>query len=193
MNRGYNSGDLNDYVSYKHLVMIPGKGRKALCFGDGKMYDSTPFTGGYTGSKMNVTILANVNTQLSTIFGTHLKSTWELLATANDSTKYNRYGTASGASTNWAWTQVKAVLMSEAEAYGSIAVSSSIFDTGSAMTQLPIFQQCPEALWDRDTQTSWWLKDVASGSGFAYASWPGHASADSAAYVIGVRPRFVLS
>ena len=193
MNRGYNSGDLNDYVSYKHLVMIPGKGRKALCFGDGKMYDSTPFTGGYTGSKMNVTILANVNTQLSTIFGTHLKSTWELLATANDSTKYNRYGTASGASTNWAWTQVKAVLMSEAEAYGSIAVSSSIFDTGSAMTQLPIFQQCPEALWDRDTQTSWWLKDVASGSLFAHAGCYGNATHASATAVVGVRPRFVLS
>ena len=194
MKRGYNSGDITgDYVNYNHLVMVPGKGRLALCFGDGQMYAAIPFTGGYTGSKMKTTLLTNIDTQLTSIFSTHLKATWEWLSSANNSTSYGRLGGGSGASTAATWTQVKSLLMSEVEAFGSIAWSSSGYDTGTQNTQLPLFQQCPEALWDRDTQTTWWLKDVVSGSLFASVGWYGYSSRPTATDGNGVRPRFVLS
>ena len=194
MKRGYNSAAITtDYVNYDHLVMIAGKGKTALCFGDGQMYASTPFTGGYNGSKMKTTILTNIDSQLNAIFSTHLKSTWEWLSSANNSTSYGRLGGGSGASTAATWTQVKSLLMSEVEAFGSIVWSSSGYDTGTQNTQLPLFQQCPEALWDRDTQTTWWLKDVVSGSLFAYVYWGGISGYSAAATVLGVRPRFLIS
>ena len=174
-------------------TVIAGKGKTALCFGDGQMYASTPFTGGYTSSKMKTTILTNIDSQLNAIFSTHLKSTWELLSSANNSTAWAKYGSAAGASTGWGWQQVKSVLLSEIEAYGSVSFGSTGFDIGSAMTQLPLFRHWPEALWDRDTQTSWWLKDVVTGSMFATVYWAGDSHANTATHVIGVRPRFLIS
>lgn len=194
MKRGYNSAAITtDYVNYDHLVMIAGKGKTALCFGDGQMYASIPFTGGYNGSKMKTTILTNIDSQLNAIFSTHLKSTWELLSNANNLTAWAKYGSAAGASTSWTWTQVKSVLLSEIEAYGSVSFGSTGFDIGSAMTQLPLFRHWPEALWVRDTQTSWWLKDVVTGAMFADVGWGGTADIYAATDVIGVRPRFLIS
>lgn len=192
-------------VNYHHLVMTAGQGFGGTqYFGRNRMNSSNVTTGGYVASELHTTVLgsvvsagsttstATVNQQLYAEFGSHLKTTRELLSNAVDTARYNRFSQASGASSGWAWTSCQAVLMSEVEVYGSIVTSSSLFDTGNACRQFPLFVHSREA---QNNRTSYyWLKDVASGSGFAYCNRSGSAYYDDASRAsYYVRPRFILA
>lgn len=194
----------NNGVSYHHAVMTAGQGFGGTQhFGRKIMYASIPFTLGYVGSEMNTDTLgsvassgstasgATINQQLYAEFGSHLKTTSELLSTANNSTGVGRFGTASGCATNWAWTSVQAVLMSEIEVYGSVVWGASGYDIGTAKEQFPLFAFSKEAM--NNGSAYYWLKDIASGSRFCVCYGGGDANYDGATYAGGcVRPRFVI-
>ena len=194
----------NNGVSYHHAVMTAGQGFGGTQhFGRKRMYASTPFTLGYVGSEMNTDTLgsvassgstasgATINQQLYAEFGSHLKTTSELLSTANNSTGVGRFGTASGCATNWAWTSVQAVFMSEIEVYGSVVWGASGYDIGTAKEQFPLFAFSKEAM--NNGSAYYWLKDIASGSHFCNCINYGNASYNGATGAGSyVRPRFVI-
>jgi hypothetical protein len=198
------NGDSNA-VNYHHLIMVPGNGEEGLQhFGRHAMNDTNTTEGGYVGSKIYTDVLgavvsegstasgATITQQLYAEFGSHLKTTRELLSNSINTSGYNRFGTAGGCSSNWTWASCQAVLMSEVEAYGSIVWSSSGYDTGTAKTRLPLFAASTKALNNRSAW--WWLKDVASAAYFCFVSNNGNAGYGNAAYTDGcVRPRFVLA
>lgn len=197
-------GDQGSGINYHHLIMIPGKGFGGTQhFGRARMNATNDTTGGYKGSEMytdtigavaisgSTAATASINQQLYAEFGSHLKTTRELISIEINKTGNNRFGSANGCSSVWGWENVQAVLMSEVECYGATVWSSAGFDTGSAYRQLALFAASEEARNNRSA--SYWLKDVASAAYFccAYATGDAHyGSADSADYY--VRPRFIL-
>lgn len=197
------NGDNID-MEYNHLVMIPGKGETGnFHFGRKRMNSSNTTSGGYVSSEMHASTLgavvssgstasgATINQQLYAEFGAHLKTTRELLSNSVGTSLYNRYGSATGASNNWGWYSCQACLMSEVEVYGSIAWSSSGYDTGTACKELPLFTFSKKAINNRSAY--YWLKDVASSADFCGVDGGGDAGYRGASYArYCVRPRFVL-
>lgn len=193
-------------MDYEHLVMVPGMGFGGTQhFGRHRMNSSNTTAGGYKSSEMNTTHLgdvatagstasdATINQQLYAEFGTHLKTTRELVSNSVDANStVNRYPGQSGASNGWEWISAQAILMSEIECYGSISFSSSGFDTGNANHWLPLF--CFSASARNNRSAYYWLKDVASSAYFCYAHDYGYAYSHLASYAHRyVRPRFVIA
>lgn len=198
-------GDNVSAITYHHAVMIPGQGFAGTQhFGRSRMNSSNDTTGGYVGSEMFTTTIgavatsgstattASINEQLYAEFGSHLKTIRQRLSNAMDGARYNRFGQAGGASSGWVWATVQAVLMSEVEVYGSIAWSSSGYDTGNGNVQLPLFQHNKQAMNNRSAY--YWLKDVASSADFCNCSYYGYSHCNGASKAdLYVRPRFILA
>ena len=200
-----NNGDQGSGVDYHHAVMVPGQGFDGTQhFGRSRMNATNTTEGGYKASEMNTLVLgdvvsagstaadATINQQLYAEFGSHLKTTRELVSTALNATGYNRFGSTTGCASNFEWVSAQAILMSEVEAYGSIVWSSSGYDTGNANRQLPLFAFSKGAQNNRSAY--WWLKDTASAALFCIAN--SNSCADfslaSLAYLY-VRPRFIIA
>ena len=198
-------GDSVSVINYHHAVMVPGQGFVGTQhFGRSRMNSSNDTTGGYVGSEMFTTTIgavatsgstattASINQQLYAEFGSHLKTIRQILSNAMNNTGYNRFGNAGGASSGWAWATVQAVLMSEIEVYGSVAWSSSGYDTGNGNIQLPLFQHNKQAMNNRSAY--YWLKDVASSARFCYCDYGGLSNSNYASIASAyVRPRFILA
>ena len=200
----YNGLQGND-VDYHHAVMVAGQGFGGTQhFGRSRMNATNTTEGGYKESEMNTLVLgevtstgstaadATINQQLYAEFGSHLKTTRELVSNTVNATGYNRYGIATGCTSNWWWISAQTVLMSEVEVYGATVWSSSGYDTGNANRQLPLFAFSKQA---QNNRTSYyWLKDVASATNFCFAAHSGYASYDGASYALYcVRPRFIIA
>ena len=167
------------------------------------MNSSNTTSGGYWGSEMAQSTLgsvvssgstasgATINQQLYAEFGSHLKTCNELVSTVVTTTYENRLHSEKGASSSWAWNNVQACLMTEVEVYGSVAWSSSGYDTGTGKTRLPLFAFSTMAINNR--KSYYWLRDVASSSSFAAVNVGGSAACSTASYTNHyVRPRFVI-
>ena len=200
----WGNGD-NISMAYHHLVMVPGMGFGGIQhFGRSRMNPTNTTVGGYAGSEMHTITIgdiatsgstettATINQQLYAEFGSHLKTTRELLSNSINSTGYNRLGSNTGCSNGWNWVSCQAVLMSEIEVYGSIVWSSSGHDTGNANKQLPLFANSKQSI---NNRSAWyWLKDVASASNFCGCGNNGNVNYNSAGYAGNyVRPRFVIA
>ena len=198
------NGDNIDLTA-NHLVMVPGQGFGGTQhFGRSRMNSTNTTAGGYKGSEMNTTVIgavatsgstastATINQQLYAEFGSHLKTTRELITNGINTSGYNRFGTAGGCSNGWEWASMQAILMSETELYGSIAWSSSGYDTGNANHQFELFAHSQSAI---NNRSAWyWMKDVASASSFCFSSYIGVSNYGGASYCSGyVRPRFVIA
>ena len=197
------NGDNIDFMT-NHLVMVPGKGfGGAQHFGRSRMNPTNSTVGGYKGSEMNTTVIgpvatagkttadATINEQLYAEFGSHLKKTRELVSNGINATGYNRLGTNDGCSNGREWIDAQAILMSETEVYGSIAWSSSGYDTGNANHQFELFTNNQSAINNRSAL--YWLKDVASASSFCYSGNYGDSGYSDASFAGSyVRPRFVI-
>lgn len=144
-------------------------------------------TGGYSASELDAylqdEVLTNVKSDLTALFGddwsNHLIANNKLLSNAVDETHYNRFGTASGAASSWTWFNGRYIVApSEIEIYGSIAWSSSGYDTGEACHPLQAFQRFRfnELLGD----TYPWLRDVASASDACHVGSHGNAAHSAA-------------
>ena len=198
-------GNGDTAVNYNHLVMVPGQGFGGTQhFGRSRMNPTNTTVGGYVATEMHTTTIgavategstettATINQQLYAEFGSHLKTTKELLSNAINSTGYNRFGSNTGCSNGWVWTDCQAVLMSEIEVYGSIVWSSSGYDTGSAKAQFPLFANNKYATSNRSAY--YFFKDVASATYFCDCLGDGRAFYDGASNAdVYVRPRFVIA
>lgn len=197
------NGD-NSSASDKWAVMVPGMGFGGTQhFGRSRMNPTNTAVGGYKGSEMNTTVIgevatagstaagATINQQLFAEFGSHLKTTRELITNSINATGINKFGTTTGCSNNWEWLSIQAVLMSEVEVYGSCVFSSSGYDTGTANHQFELFAFSKNAI---NNRSAWYfLKDVASASRFCGCNdYGGSSYGDAPSAGLCVRPRFVI-
>ena len=147
------------------------------------MNTSNVTTGGYTGSAMYKSNLAQAKTTIKAAFGSaHVLTKRELLTNAVNG------NTPSG----WAWFDSDVELMNEVQAYGSVAWGAhdgNGYNVASGDGQFPLFMFDRTKLHNRE---DYWLRDVASATYFSYVDDFGRASDSGASYSRGVRPAFCI-
>ncbi len=171
-----------------HVLFIPASTLQR----DVKMNPTNDTTGAYVGSDMWTKIMPIWTAAIKEAFGAgHVLSHKELLANATNTTVQSTGGGMTGKSSSWAWTTVEgANIPNEAMVYGG-SVFGSGYDVGDFPRMLPLYALKCNHLEDR----SWfWLRAVASSSGFAAAgnngaAYCGDASSSDASG--GVRPYFL--
>lgn len=165
-----------------HVLMIPER-----IMGTAQMNDSHVTTGGYVGSKMYTTNLAQFKTVIQNDFGSgHILNHRELLTNA----------VTDGKSSGWAWYDSTIELMNESMVYGHNAWGSHHgYETGIDKSQLSLFKHKPDlivTLNDAGSRYWYWLRDVVSSSNFASVRDHGNAYYSGAGSSFGVRPAFLI-
>ena len=172
----YNCGDTN--FTKHHVVIVPDTSLYKA-----QMNTSNVTTGGYTGSAMYKSNLAQAKTTIKAAFGSaHVLTKRELLTNAVNG------NTPSG----WAWFDSDVELMNEVQAYGSVAWGAhdgNGYNVASGDGQFPLFMFDRTKLHNRE---DYWLRDVASAPYFSYVSRYGFASSSYASASFGVRPAFCI-
>lgn len=172
----YNCGDTN--FTKHHVVIVPDTSLYKA-----QMNTSNVTTGGYTGSAMYKSNLAQAKTTIKAAFGsTHVLTKRELLTNAVNG------NTPSG----WAWFDSDVELMNEVQAYGSVAWGAhdgNGYNVASGDGQFPLFMFDRTKLHNRE---DYWLRDVASATSFSSVLSHGLATNDDASASFGVRPAFCI-
>lgn len=172
----YNCGDTN--FTKHHAVIVPDTSLYKA-----QMNTSNVTTGGYTGSAMYKSNLAQAKTTIKAAFGSaHVLTKRELLTNAVNG------NTPSG----WAWFDSDVELMNEVQAYGSVAWGAhdgNGYNVASGDGQFPLFMFDRTKLHNRE---DYWLRDVSSATSFSVVSLNGYASHAYASYSLGVRPAFCI-
>ena len=172
----YNCGDTN--FTKHHVVIVPDTSLYKA-----QMNTSNVTTGGYTGSAMYKSNLAQAKTTIKAAFGSaHVLTKRELLTNAVNG------NTPSG----WAWFDSDVELMNEVQAYGSVAWGAhdgNGYNVASGDGQFPLFMFDRTKLHNRE---DYWLRDVASATLFSIVADYGRAGNDGASDSIGVRPAFCI-
>ncbi len=137
---------------------------------------------GYLNSDLHYylknTLLPLVNTDLG---ANNLLGHSKLLTNSVNTNGINRFGEASGCSSNWTWeADCKICALSEVQVYGSSIWSSSGYDTGEACRQLDVFKKYSHTEIFGGEYV--WLRDVVSASDAAIADAAGYAGYDTASY-----------
>ena len=161
-----------------HVVIVPDTSLYSHV-----MNDTNTTDGGYTGSKMYTEGLEQAKTIINNAFSGHVVTFRAYLCNAVSN------GEASGG----AWFDSTVDLMNEIMVYGSVvngAATYGLYNIGTEKSQLPLFALNPQSI---NTRYSYWLRDVASASYFAFVSHSGIAYRDPASYSHAVRPRFLIS
>lgn len=172
----YNCGDTN--FTKHHVVIVPDTSLYKA-----QMNTSNVTTGGYTGSAMYKSNLAQAKTTIKAAFGSaHVLTKRELLTNAVNG------NTPSG----WAWFDSDVELMNEVQVYGSVAWGAhdgNGYNVASGDGQFPLFMFDRTKLHNRE---DYWLRDVASATGFSNVYNYGHANLHGASGSLGVRPAFCI-
>ena len=172
----YNGGDTN--FTKHHVVIVPDTSLYKA-----QMNTSNVTTGGYTGSAMYKSNLAQAKTTIKAAFGSaHVLTKRELLVNAVNG------NTPSG----WAWFDSDVELMNEVQVYGSVAWGAhdgNGYNVASGDGQFPLFMFDRTKLHNRE---DYWLRDVASATHFSYVNRLGVASYPGASSSFGVRPAFCI-
>ena len=172
----YNCGDTN--FTKHHVVVVPDTSLYKA-----QMNTSNVTTGGYTGSAMYKSNLAQAKTTIKAAFGSaHVLTKRELLTNAVNG------NTPSG----WAWFDSDVELMNEVQVYGSVAWGAhdgNGYNVASGDGQFPLFMFDRTKLHNRE---DYWLRDVSSATDFSCVYGGGYASASYASNSIGVRPAFCI-
>lgn len=172
----YNCGDTN--FTKHHVVIVPDTSLYKA-----QMNTSNVTTGGYTGSAMYKSNLAQAKTTIKAAFGSaHVLTKRELLTNAVNG------NTPSG----WAWFDSDVELMNEVQVYGSVAWGAhdgNGYNVASGDGQFPLFMFDRTKLHNRE---DYWLRDVSSATYFSYVSYNGDANNHSASFSVGVRPAFCI-
>ena len=133
---------------------------------------------------MTETLLPMVKTDLDSYASGILKH-HKLYSNAVNTSGYNRFGSAGGCSSSWAWYENQEICaLSEVQVYGSIVWSSSGYDTGEACRQLDVFR-----VYNMNEIFGWeypWLRDVASASLACLVGDVGRANVGSASFAFYV-------
>lgn len=172
----YNCGDTN--FTKHHVVLVPDTSLYKA-----QMNTSNVTTGGYTGSAMYKSNLAQAKTTIKAAFGSaHVLTKRELLTNAVNG------NTPSG----WAWFDSDVELMNEVQVYGSVAWGAhdgNGYNVASGDGQFPLFMFDRTKLHNRE---DYWLRDVSSATTFSPVGSSGYADTNDASLSIGVRPAFCI-
>lgn len=172
----YNCGDTN--FTKHHVVIVPDTSLYKA-----QMNTSNVTTGGYTGSAMYKSNLAQAKTTIKAAFGSaHVLTKRELLTNAVNG------NTPSG----WAWFDSDVELMNEVQVYGSVAWGAhdgNGYNVASGDGQFPLFMFDRTKLHNRE---DYWLRDVSSAPAFSRVSSYGDADVGNASLSFGVRPAFCI-
>lgn len=172
----YNCGDTN--FTKHHVVIVPDTSLYKA-----QMNTSNVTTGGYTGSAMYKSNLAQAKTTIKAAFGSaHVLTKRELLTNAVNG------NTPSG----WAWFDSDVELMNEVQVYGSVAWGAhdgNGYNVASGDGQFPLFMFDRTKLHNRE---DYWLRDVASATSFSFVYGDGRAGISDASSSLGVRPAFCI-
>ena len=177
MDYWYNCGD-TAFTSH-HLVIMPDE---ALY--NAQMNTTNVTTGGYVGSEMYKSNLANAKTIVNAAFQGSVLTHREYLCNA----------VANGRPSGGAWFDSSIELPNESMMYGHPHFSPT--SDGSTVpaiytiskTQLALFMVCPRFIVNRSYNQ--WLRDVVSSAYFAGVGYFGNTYCDGASVSIGVRPVF---
>ena len=177
MDYWYNCGD-TAFTSH-HLVIMPDE---ALY--NAQMNTTNVTTGGYVGSAMYKSNLANAKTIVNAAFQGSVLTHREYLCNA----------VANGRPSGGAWFDSSIELPNEPMMYGHPHFSPT--SDGSTVpniytiskTQLALFMVCPRFIVNRSYNQ--WLRDVVSSAYFAVVGSGGNPNCGSASYSNGVRPVF---
>ena len=177
MDYWYNCGD-TAFTSH-HLVIMPDE---ALY--NAQMNTTNVTTGGYVGSAMYKSNLANAKTIVNAAFQGSVLTHREYLCNA----------VANGRPSGGAWFDSSIELPNEPMMYGHPHFSPT--SDGSTVpsiytiskTQLALFMVCPRFIVNRSYNQ--WLRDVVSSASFAYVGNDGGTSCNGASGSGGVRPVF---
>lgn len=172
----YNCGDTN--FTKHHVVLVPDTSLYKA-----QMNTSNVTTGGYTGSAMYKSNLAQAKTTIKAAFGSaHVLTKRELLTNAVNG------NTPSG----WAWFDSDVELMNEVQVYGSVAWGAhdgNGYNVASGDGQFPLFMFDRTKLHNRE---DYWLRDVSSATVFSRVDARGRAYGTGASASLGVRPAFCI-
>lgn len=193
-------------INYHHIVVMPRGNLKGLSFTAGtssrgtdspangtacwNLTDST--AGGYIGSHIRTVVMPACDVKVKAAFGdSNVHAISELYPSAFVSN-------TDGRATSFAWTSTDYAcdLCNETMVYGHQvfgkggAYDQEGYEVGMDKWQLAIFRLDPGFA---NIRAYWWLRSVRSAPNAAYVTGDGGASGGEAAYVFGVRPRFVLS
>ena len=172
----YNCGDTN--FTKHHVVIVPDTSLYKA-----QMNTSNVTTGGYTGSAMYKSNMAQAKTTIKAAFGSaHVLTKRELLTNAVNG------NTPSG----WAWFDSDVELMNEVQAYGSVAWGAhdgNGYNVASGDGQFPLFMFDRTKLHNRE---DYWLRDVSSATYFSFVANYGYAGGTNASHSLGVRPAFCI-
>ena len=177
-----------------HVVLMPQDWSKTptqTLAPDGKtthyMNDTDTTAGGFLGSKLYQTYLPQIQTKLETDFGSNLMSF---------RTAVSMHVDASGAPDQADWQDAKVAIPNEVMIYGTTLngnnKNGSWNNIGDEDSQLPLMrlndsERC------NNRAGAFWLSDIHSASGFAYADTSGVASWGPASYAWGgVRAFFLI-
>lgn len=177
MDYWYNCGD-TAFTSH-HLVIMPDE---ALY--NAQMNTTNVTTGGYVGSAMYKSNLANAKTIVNAAFQGSVLTHREYLCNA----------VANGRPSGGAWFDSSIELPNEPMMYGHPHFSPT--SDGSTVpsiytiskTQLALFMVCPRFIVNRSYNQ--WLRDVVSSADFANVYNDGNATCNNASASYGVRPVF---
>lgn len=177
MDYWYNCGD-TAFTSH-HLVIMPDE---ALY--NAQMNTTNVTTGGYVGSAMYKSNLANAKTIVNAAFQGSVLTHREYLCNA----------VANGRPSGGAWFDSSIELPNEPMMYGHPHFSPT--SDGSTVpsiytiskTQLALFMVCPRFIVNRSYNQ--WLRDVVSSAVFALVYYNGNAAYGNASDSFGVRPVF---
>ena len=177
MDYWYNCGD-TAFTSH-HLVIMPDE---ALY--NAQMNTTNVTTGGYVGSAMYKSNLANAKTIVNAAFQGSVLTHREYLCNA----------VANGRPSGGAWFDSSIELPNEPMMYGHPHFSPT--SDGSTVpsiytiskTQLALFMVCPRFIVNRSYNQ--WLRDVVSSAAFAAVSHGGNSDCHYASNSFGVRPVF---
>lgn len=177
MDYWYNCGD-TAFTSH-HLVIMPDE---ALY--NAQMNTTNVTTGGYVGSAMYKSNLANAKTIVNAAFQGSVLTHREYLCNA----------VANGRPSGGAWFDSSIELPNEPMMYGHPhfsptsdgSTAPSIYTISK--TQLALFMVCPRFIVNRSYNQ--WLRDVVSSANFAYVNYYGNATYYGASTSYGVRPVF---
>lgn len=172
----YNCGDTN--FTKHHVVIVPDTSLYKA-----QMNTSNVTTGGYTGSAMYKSNLAQAKTTIKAAFGSaHVLTKREFLTNAVNG------NTPSG----WAWFDSDVELMNEVQVYGSVAWGAhdgNGYNVASGDGQFPLFMFDRTKLHNRE---DYWLRDVSSATYFSLVGYGGYANYANAPRSYGVRPAFCI-
>lgn len=162
-----------------HAVIVPDAPLYSA-----QMNTTNVTTGGYTGSAMYTSNLAQAKTMAQNAFGAgHILSHRELLTNA----------VGNGSSSGRAWFDSTVDLMSEHMVYGSRAWGGGAhigYDVGAEKSQLAGFRLRHDL---EHSRAGWyWLRDVCSAAGFCFVHSDGGANSLGASNSYGVRPAFPI-